>query len=404
MNSKSDIMTEQEIINLTGALSSLSVFRGILEKKPMEALTNLLIGRLNNIPTPYLLMSYGEFVHSLAKDGYSFSRFLSRAVYEDENSYIIGTARGEKLPEVLIRNAEAELKLFTRLTELTPEDLCSSGGYSGYIPEFDNERIDFTATYKDRLEHIGIYGYGVFASAKMFRVADGEIVPVEAPDDISIDSFVGYEEERKKVLDNTEALVEGKTAANVLLFGDAGTGKSSTVKACANHFADRGVRLIEIRKDQLFSLSYVMGRIAENPLKFIIFIDDLSFNKNDDCFSMLKAALEGSASAKAKNAVIYATSNRRHIVKEHFSDRSESDDVHHSDTVQELMSLSDRFGLTVYFERPNKSLYLDIIHALAEKNGIAMDRGELDVKAEAFALAKGSRSPRAAEQFINSLI
>jgi len=404
MNSKSDIMTEQEIINLTGALSSLSVFRGILEKKPMEALTNLLIGRLNNIPTPYLLMSYGEFVHSLAKDGYSFSRFLSRAVYEDENSYIIGTARGEKLPEVLIRNAEAELKLFTRLTELTPEDLCSSGGYSGYIPEFDNERIDFTATYKDRLEHIGRYGYGVFASAKMFRVADGEIVPVEAPDDISIDSFVGYEEERKKVLDNTEALVEGKTAANVLLFGDAGTGKSSTVKACANHFADRGVRLIEIRKDQLFSLSYVMGRIAENPLKFIIFIDDLSFNKNDDCFSMLKAALEGSASAKAKNAVIYATSNRRHIVKEHFSDRSESDDVHHSDTVQELMSLSDRFGLTVYFERPNKSLYLDIIHALAEKNGISMDRGELDVKAEAFALAKGSRSPRAAEQFINSLI
>jgi len=397
-------MTEQEIINLTGALSSLSVFRGILEKKPMEALTNLLIGRLNNIPTPYLLMSYGEFVHSLAKDGYSFSRFLSRAVYEDENSYIIGTARGEKLPEVLIRNAEAELKLFTRLTELTPEDLCSSGGYSGYIPEFDNERIDFTATYKDRLEHIGRYGYGVFASAKMFRVADGEIVPVEAPDDISIDSFVGYEEERKKVLDNTEALVEGKTAANVLLFGDAGTGKSSTVKACANHFADRGVRLIEIRKDQLFSLSYVMGRIAENPLKFIIFIDDLSFNKNDDCFSMLKAALEGSASAKAKNAVIYATSNRRHIVKEHFSDRSESDDVHHSDTVQELMSLSDRFGLTVYFERPNKSLYLDIIHALAEKNGISMDRGELDVKAEAFALAKGSRSPRAAEQFINSLI
>jgi len=397
-------MTEQEIINLTGALSSLSVFRGILEKKPMEALTNLLIGRLNNIPTPYLLMSYGEFVHSLAKDGYSFSRFLSRAVYEDENSYIIGTARGEKLPEVLIRNAEAELKLFTRLTELTPEDLCSSGGYSGYIPEFDNERIDFTATYKDRLEHIGRYGYGVFASAKMFRVADGEIVPVEAPDDISIDSFVGYEEERKKVLDNTEALVEGKTAANVLLFGDAGTGKSSTVKACANHFADRGVRLIEIRKDQLFSLSYVMGRIAENPLKFIIFIDDLSFNKNDDCFSMLKAALEGSASAKARNAVIYATSNRRHIVKETFSDRSSGDDVHINDTVQELMSLSDRFGLTVYFSKPNKQLYLQIVHELARKAGLVMDAQQLEAKAEAFALAKGSRSPRAAGQFIASMM
>ena len=393
-------MTEQEKKNLACEMSSLSVFRGILHKEPLSTLIDF----LSSAGTAQQKMSlYGAFVHSLAKDGYSFSRFLSRAVYEDENSYIIGTARGEKLPQVLVRNAEAELRLFSRLTGLTAGELCEALSYSGYIPEFDNEKIDFTATYKDRLEHIGIYGYGIFASAKMFRVAENEIVPVEAPDDISIDSFVGYEEERHKVLENTRALVEGKTAANVLLFGDAGTGKSSTVKACANHFADSGVRLIEIRKDQLFSLSYVMGRIAENPLKFIIFIDDLSFNKNDDCFSMLKAALEGSASAKAKNAVIYATSNRRHIVKEHFSDRSEADDVHHSDTVQELMSLSDRFGLTVYFERPNKSLYLDIIHALAEKNGVTMDKSELDIKAEAFALAKGSRSPRAAEQFINSL-
>ncbi len=146
-----------------------------------------------------------------------------------------------------------------------------------------------------------------------------------------------------------------------------------------------------------------MDSIAENPLKFIIFIDDLSFNKNDDCFSMLKAALEGSASAKADNAVIYATSNRRHIVKENFSDREDDNDIHHSDTVQELMSLSDRFGLTVYFSRPNKALYLDIIHALALRHGI-LPNAELDKNAEAFALAKGSRSPRAAEQFINSVI
>ena len=237
----------------------------------------------------------------------------------------------------------------------------------------------------------------------MFKVENGEIIPVKSADTVSVDDFVGYEKERKLVFDNTKALVEGKPAANVLLFGDAGTGKSSTVKASANYYFDEGVRLIEIRKDQLFSLSYIMGRIADNPLKFIIFIDDLSFNKNDDCFSMLKAALEGSASAKASNAVIYATSNRRHIVKENFSDREVADDVHHNDTVQELMSLSDRFGLTVYFERPNKSLYLDIVHILADKNGIETDKKELDIKAEAFALQKGSRSPRAAEQFINSL-
>ncbi|MBQ7915161.1 MAG: ATP-binding protein [Firmicutes bacterium] len=347
---------------------------------------------------------FGEFVYSLAEDHYSFADFLCRTVYEDENKYIISTAQKAAVPAALRANAQAELKLFTRLSRLDAKALCEPLGYDGYIPEFEHREIDFEKTYAERLEHIGRYGYGVFASAKMFRVAGEEILPVEAADEISLDSFVGYEEERKKVFDNTRALIDGKPAANVLLFGDAGTGKSSTVKACANYFYDQGVRLIELRKDQLFSLSYIMGRIADNPLKFIIFIDDLSFNKNDDCFSMLKAALEGSASAKAKNAVIYATSNRRHIVKENFSDRATSDDVHHSDTVQELMSLSDRFGLTVYFSKPNKILYLDIIHKLAEKNGIAMEQNQLDIKAEAFALAKGSRSPRAAEQFINSLI
>ena len=394
-------MTEQDLKNLACELSSLTVFRGILKNKTMTALLEFL-GSENS--TQKRMELFGEFVYSLAHDNYSFSDFLRRTVYEDENKYIIGTAQKAKLPAALVCNAKAELVLFSRLTQLNADALCKPVGYGGYIPQFENNAVDFEKAYEERLAHIGRYGYGVFASAGMFRVADGEIVPVEAADEISLDSFVGYEAERKKVFDNTKLLIDGKPAANVLLFGDAGTGKSSTVKACANHFYDQGVRLIELRKDQLFSLSYIMGRIADNPLKFIIFIDDLSFNKNDDCFSMLKAALEGSASAKAKNAVIYATSNRRHIVKENFSDRAASDDVHHSDTVQELMSLSDRFGLTVYFSRPDKSLYLDIVHKLAEKNGVSMEQNELDVKAEAFALAKGSRSPRAAEQFINSLI
>lgn len=394
-------MTEQDLKKLACELSSLAVFRGILKQPPMAALLRFLGSEGT---TQKRMELFGEFVYSLAEDGYSFSAFLCRSVYEDENKYIIGTAQKKVLPAVLVGNAEAELALFSRLTRLTAEELCAPVGCGGYIPQFENSPVDFHATYAERLEHISRYGYGVFASAKMFRVSGDEIIPVEAADERNPDAFVGYEEERRKVFDNTQALIDGKPAANVLLFGDAGTGKSSTVKACANYFADQGVRLIELRKDQLFSLSSIMGRIAGNPLKFIIFIDDLSFNKNDDCFSMLKAALEGSASAKADNAVIYATSNRRHIVKENFSDRGASDDVHHSDTVQELMSLSDRFGLTVYFGRPDKHLYLQIVHTLAEKNGVSMEASELDVKAEAFALAKGSRSPRAAEQFINSLI
>lgn len=394
-------MTEQEEKRLACELSALSVFRGILKYDTMNAFIGLLStdgGKQEK------LRLFGEFVYSLSEDNYCFSDFLCRAVFSDENRYIISAAQKTEISQNLRYNAKRELEIFSRLTELDENDLCGNLSFDGYIPQFDNKKTDFVKIYEERLKNVGRYGYGIFATAKMFRVSGEEIVPVKSADSTSLTEFVGYEEERKQVFENTRALCEGRPAANVLLCGDAGTGKSSTVKACANYFADYGVRLIELRKDQLFSLSYIMGRIAENPLKFIIFIDDLSFNKNDDCFSMLKAALEGSASAKADNAVIYATSNRRHIVKESFSDREGSDDIHHSDTVQELMSLSDRFGLTVYFEKPNKALYLEIIHSLARKSGIELEQKELDIKAEAFALSRGSRSPRAAEQFINSLL
>lgn len=394
-------MTEQEEKRLACELSALGVFRGILKYDTMSAFIGLLS---TGGDTKEKLRLFGEFVYSLSDDNYCFSDFLCRAVYSDENRYIISAAQKSEIPQSLRCNAKRELEIFSRLTELDANELCGELRFDGYIPQFDNKKTDFVKTYEERLKNVGKYGYGIFAAAKMFRVSGEEIVPVKSADSTSINEFVGYEEERKQVFENTRALCEGRPAANVLLCGDAGTGKSSTVKACANYFADYGVRLIELRKDQLFSLSYIMGRIAENPLKFIIFIDDLSFNKNDDCFSMLKAALEGSASAKADNAVIYATSNRRHIVKESFSDREGGDDIHHSDTVQELMSLSDRFGLTVYFEKPNKALYLEIIHSLARKNEIKLDEKELDIKAEAFALGRGSRSPRAAEQFISSLM
>lgn len=394
-------MTEQEEMKLSCELSALGVFRGILKYETMSAFIGLLSTQGD---AKEKLRLFGEFVYSLSDDNYCFSDFLCRAVYSDENRYIISAAQKSEIPQSLKQNAIRELEILSKLTELDAKALCGEIDFDGYIPQFDNKKTDFVKTYEERLKNVGKYGYGIFAAAKMFRVSGEEILPVKSADNTSLTEFVGYEEERRRVFENTRALCEGRPAANVLLCGDAGTGKSSTVKACANYFADYGVRLIELRKDQLFSLSYIMGRIAENPLKFIIFIDDLSFNKNDDCFSMLKAALEGSASAKANNAVIYATSNRRHIVKESFSDREGSDDIHHSDTVQELMSLSDRFGLTVYFEKPSKALYLEIIHSLARKNGIELDPKELDIKAEAFALSRGSRSPRAAEQFISSLM
>ena len=385
---------------LAARLRGLSVFRGVLEQgRPMGVLAELLDSDASYAQLELL----GEFCYALSPWEGDFSRFLREKVFEDENPVIRAKAAGKTVSEALEANCRADLDLFSMLSCLKPEDLCPE--YEDLRPVFASGPVDFAAEYEARLADVSKYGYGVFAGAGMLRVNEnGEIVPVESPDAITLDRFVGYEYERGRVLDNTKALLEGRPAANMLLYGDAGTGKSSTVKAVANAFRSEGLRLIELRKDQLLQLSSVMGRIAGNPLKFILFIDDLSFNKNDSEFSMLKAALEGSASVKADNAVIYATSNRRHIVKESFADRSAAmDDVHINDTMQELMSLSDRFGETVYFQKPNKQLYLQIVKDLAARAGLDVPEAELMQKAEAYALKKGSRSARAAEQFIDSL-
>lgn len=380
-------------------LSSISVFRGILKDECISALISFL-----EAEEMYdCINRYSEFVYLLSKKGGNLSEHLRKICFEDENEYIKTLAGGCTPSEALEKNVNAELSILSYLTHLDKDALTSDMEYEGYLASFDNEKAYLASEYAERAENISRYGYGIFTHSVMFRVLGNDIVPIDSSDSISFDKFVGYSDERQKVYDNTLALIEGRPAANVLLCGDAGTGKSSTVKAVANDLAKSGIRLIELRKDQLIQLPAVMERISQNPLKFIIFIDDLSFNKNDDCFSMLKAALEGSASAKTENAVIYATSNRRHIVKETFSDRGD-DDIHRRDTVQELMSLSERFGLVVYFSKPDKALYLEIVRTLADRAGVDIDPTELDIKAEAYALAKGNRSPRAAEQFVNSLL
>ena len=185
----------------------------------------------------------------------------------------------------------------------------------------------------------------------------------------------------------------------MLLYGDAGTGKSSTVKAIANAFAGDGLRLIEVKKNQLYEIPDLMDSLAQNPLKFILFIDDLSFTANDDNFAALKAILEGSVCGRAKNIAVYATSNRRHLIKETLMDRS-GDDIHEADTRQELMSLSARFGLTVTFLRPERERFAAIVTELARQYDVELPEEELLTKAEAFAIRSGGRSPRVAKQFV----
>ena len=238
----------------------------------------------------------------------------------------------------------------------------------------------------------------------MFYIGDGiHIVPVINPDQTRLSSLIDYKREQQIILDNTVALLEGKPAANILLTGDAGTGKSSTVKAVVNELHDRGLRILEVRKEQLHAIPAILDELNTNPLKFILFIDDLSFQKDDDNFSALKAILEGSVSAKSRNVVIYATSNRRHLVKESFSGR-DGDDIHRNDTMQEIISLSERFGIQVTFQKPNKETYLGIVRHLAEEKGIKMNTNELELLAERFALGRGGRSARAATQFIDGLL
>lgn len=381
-------------------LSLFCVFRNLLSKKLFADFMAFVEAEKMSEK----LKLYGEFVFEINKNGGNLAHCVQKMLFEDENVYVVAKAKGEKVPQSIKNAFSSELNTLTDFITLTNKTFQLDLKVVHPLPEFDTTRLNLKREYETRIENIEKYGYGIFASNCMFSVDENSnIIPVTSADKTDLDSFVGYQDERQRVIDNTLAFIEGKPGANVLLYGDAGTGKSSTVKAIANHFFDSGLRLLEIRKNQLLLLPKVMGEISKNPLKFIIFIDDLSFNQNDDSFSMLKATLEGSASVRAKNAIIYATSNRRHIVKESFGDR-EGTEVHRNDTVQETISLSERFGLTVLFSKPPKALYLEIVNQLAKKHNIKMDKTELETKAEAFALSRGYRSPRCAEQFIDSLI
>ncbi|MBR2441917.1 MAG: ATP-binding protein [Clostridia bacterium] len=394
---------ENKFLKLHKNLCSLAVFRGVLE----TPIFSLFGGYCYCDEEEHFaqLDAYAAFVAEIYANGGDLTKLVQKIVFSDENVYVKAYAKGEPINPHISNSLERELAYFSEFASLTPKDFAQHLGVSPKdIPAFDSFNADMGRLYKERLLDIKKHGYGIFASNGMFRFSEErEIEPIVSADKTQLSSFVGYEEERGKVLDNTRAFIENRPAANVLLCGDAGAGKSSTVKAVANAFFEEGVRLIELRKDQLRFLPEVMGKISDNPLKFIIFIDDLSFNQNDDNFSMLKAALEGSASAMADNALIYATSNRRHIIKESFADR-DGDDVHRNDTLQETLSLSERFGLTVLFSKPNKALYLKIVKELALRNGVGLEEKELEIRAEEFAIRKGNRSARCAEQFINSLL
>lgn len=346
-----------------------------------------------------------QFEAALFERTTDWSQYLSTAVLEAETVCVRQAAAGALAP-VLQAALEGELDFLQQLCGLTLDDLLQAAYTEqsqrpelAFLPRWETSPVDLSAAYAQRMSQVGTKGYGMFAEHHVFTVENGKLVPVKYPDPQRLSELPGYEKEREKVIANTRALLAGMPSNNVLLYGDAGTGKSSSVKAIANEFAPEGLRLVEVKKNQLYQIPDLMDKLAANPLKFILFIDDLSFTANDDNFAALKAILEGSVGGRARNIAVYATSNRRHLIKETLTDRT-GDDIHEADTRQELMSLSARFGLTVTFQRPEKARFETILEELAKQHHVDMPMDQLLVKAEAFAIRAGGRSPRVAKQFI----
>ncbi len=384
--------------NFKKKLGSLVIFRNILKLPTIEYLIEL--DSTSRDDTDRLVFAYGKFLSELLLHGKNFSKFLLDAILDDENiytSYKVSGESDEYYEALLLRELELikEVSLYNGGDII---DLCRDEK----LPSWETEDIDFRGLYLDRMSKIDKIGYGVFSTHRMFVVEDnGSLTPIKNPDSISLYDLVGYERERNQVILNTKAFLSGKPANNVLLYGDAGTGKSSTVKAIVNSMYEDGLRLIEFKKDKLSLIPKVTEHLSGNPLKFIFFIDDLTFRSDDKDFCALKATLEGGVTDRGNNIIIYATSNHRHMIKESESVRSDS--VNTADMIQETVSLSARFGLTVTYLKSDRESFAGIVLELARRAEIAMPETELIIQAEAFAIRAGGRNPRTAKQFISLL-
>lgn len=297
-----------------------------------------------------------------------------------------GNGRDSKLVNTRVR--DRILRLSKQLTEAN-----SDNEFKDIITEF----------YKE-------YGVGKFGLNKAFRIEEGtdlktaNIIPITRVEHVYLNDIIGYDIQKKKLTYNTESFINGKPANNCLLYGDAGTGKSSSVKAIVNEYYDKGLRIIEIYKHQFRYLSDILEQLKDRNYKFIIYMDDLSFEESELEYKYLKAILEGGFGRRPENVLIYATSNRRHLIRESFRDKTETDEeLHTRDTVEEKLSLSARFGEKIYYGSPDKREFNSIVLALAKKHNIDMDESEILAKANMWELSHGGMSGRSATQFITYL-
>ncbi len=329
---------------------------------------------------------------------HDFEIFRELFAYDfTEMQEVLGSAPMDLL--VNYKGAEGHGKVFNKRIR---DRICELAAKLGQAKDASEFKTIVTQFYKE-------FGVGKLGLHKAFRVEHtdegAQIVPITKISHVHLDDLVGYEIPKQKLIDNTEAFVSGRRANNCLLFGDAGTGKSSSIKAILNQYYDRGLRMIEVYKHQFQDLNDVIAQIKNRNYKFIIYMDDLSFEEFEIEYKYLKAVIEGGLERKPDNILIYATSNRRHLVRETFKDKADRDEeLHTNDTVQEKLSLVARFGVTIYFGSPSKKEFQVIVKELAERNGITMPEDELLLEANKWELSHGGLSGRTAQQFVDYLL
>ncbi|WP_457943881.1 ATP-binding protein [Caproiciproducens sp. LBM24188] len=393
-----------------GKLASLSVYKGILNRTVPKALYRLLWAETEQ----EFLNAWGNFFAVLCERGYceNLAGCITGTALFDENAFSLAAAAGQTcFPESLMQAVERDLRIILEVSSLTPQMLLEESPFGAQAGQLDLPRwktgepvAALQGDLKDCIPKMAEYyrsnGCGMYARYRAFIWRGQKIEPVAYPDKTRLADLKGYDLPRSMAIDNTLAFLQGLPANNCLLYGDRGTGKSSTVKAILNEYYTKGLRVIEMPKESLMDFPLLVDQIAGIPMKFIIFIDDLSFSKQNDTYAALKAVLEGGLAARPDNTLIYATSNRRHLVRETFSDR-EGDELHRGDTIQESLSLADRFGLSIRFTLPDKNDYLEIVHELARQRELDIPRDELELAAERWATERAGRSPRCARQFID---
>ncbi|HCR44145.1 MAG TPA: AAA+ family ATPase [Ruminococcaceae bacterium] len=395
-------------------MASLSVFNGILKQPVTNAFYRLLWA--DDADDEEFLNAWGGFFGLLSgrECDADFARCIAEDVMYDENVFSRMSAAGKTgFSENMLAAVERDIEIVKEAASVTPADFFSDGNHGADVktlrlPQWKSGETPYLldgtpkACVKKLEEYYGGSGCGIFARHRAFIWRNREICPVLYPDETRLSDLKGYEMQRGTAVENTTAFLNGLPANNCLLYGDRGTGKSSTVKAILNEYYTKGLRMVGMPKESIPDFPLLVDKIAGIPMKFIIFIDDLSFSKEDDTYASLKAALEGGLAARPLNTLIYATSNRRHLVRESFADR-EGDEIHLNDTIQENLSLADRFGLAINFTLPDKDQYLEIVRKIAADRQLDVNGEELEKGAQAWAISRGGRSPRCAKQYVRTV-